>query len=149
MKHAISLIFTFTLLILTSTKNYSQVAPYVGVATEYTVSGTFIGAYGGLSFGKNSSAGVFYETRAERFDSRFNKNLSFYGAYFSHFFVREEKLGLGVLLRGGYERNRFVVIIPSILFAYRFSRLFSLTIISGARSEKPSIGLGLNFNFVK
>ena len=149
MKQFSSLTITFLLLILTFTKSHSQVALYTGIATEYTVSGTFIGGYGGLTFGKKSSVGVFYETRAERFDSRFNKNLNFYGAYFSHFFVHEEKLSLGALLRGGYERDRFVVVVPSILVAYRFSKLFSLTMISGARSEKPSIGLGLNFNFFK
>ncbi len=143
-KHLFILLFLFSLC-----KSEAQTTPWFGTSVEWTVAGSLAGAYAGLDISDKFGAGSFYETRTKRFDSRFNENLSFLGAFVSYTLIQENKLQAGLMLRGGYENDRFIILVPSLKLDYRLSDRLRLFTLSGFRSEKPSMSLGLSFHFKK
>ncbi len=128
-------------------KSEAQINPQIGVISEWTVAGTLIGGYAGVGFGPKFKAGVSYETRTRKFDSRFNENLNFKAVYLSYQLLQEKRLGMGILLRGGLENERFVVVVPSLMFNYNFTERISAFTMLGSRSEEPSLGFGMFYTF--
>lgn len=125
----------------------AQVNPHVGLISEWTVAGTLVGGYAGIGLGSKFKTGISYETRTRKFDSRFNENLNFKAVYLSYQLLQEQKLGLGVMLRGGIENERFIVVVPSLMFNYNFTERISAFTMLGSRSEEPSLGFGLFYTF--
>ncbi len=123
--------------------------PYVGIITESTVSGGLAGFYAGAFLGKRFGIGAYYETPTSSFDNDFNGNRSAAGVFGSYVLLKENKLDLSVLLRAGFENEKFVIIVPSVVMGYAVSQRFHISMLGGFRYEKPSIGLTLGYRFKK
>lgn len=129
--------------LVVSTKSSAQIDPMIGVTSEFTVAGTLFGGYAGVKFSDKIGVGALYETRTRQFDSRFNENLNFLGIFTSFRLVNEGKMEVNAFLRGGYENDRFIIVVPSLNFSYYFTDKINVFCMAGIRSEKPSLGFGM------
>lgn len=127
-----------------------QVIPEVSFLTEFTHSGVLIGGYGGFIFGKRLSAGGFYSARTKEFKTAdLDENLSVYGGYLGYTILQENKLSLGLFLRAGLSSGKFILIVPSVTFGYKFTPRLSATAMIGFRHQRNSSAIGIGYNFIK
>jgi len=127
----------------------AQVDPMIGATAEWTVAGTLVGGYAGVKFNDRIGLGALYETRTVEFDSRFNENLSLFGAFINYRLLREGKIDVDIFLRGGYANDRFIIVVPALNFEYFITPRLSAYAMLGVRSEKPAIATGLFYHFRK
>lgn len=123
--------------------------PYIGIIMEGTVSGGLAGFYGGAYLGKRFGLGAYAEAPTQNFDNQFNENRTSWGLYGSYVLLKENKLDLSLLARVGFENEKFVIVVPSLVLGYEISKRFHISFLGGYRYEKPSVGLTMGYRFKK
>lgn len=147
MKKLLTLIILFSsLLVFSQTKSYKFPHIVVGPMVEGTISGIYLGLYAGVNISKMFQVGAFYEELISAEDNPYNANMNTWGGYGQVTLVQDERLGVHLQLRFGYQSDKFVFLIPNILTEWAITNWFHLNFSLGIRNEYPSIGLICQFN---
>lgn len=132
--------------VFSQTNSYKFPHLVVGPVLEGTISGIYLGLFAGVNISKTFQVGVFYQDLVSAEDNEFNSNLNTWGGYGQVTLVQDERLGLHLQLRFGYQNESFVLLVPSIITEWAITHWFHLNFSLGIRNEYPSIGLTCQFN---
>jgi hypothetical protein len=118
---------------------------YAGTGFDFTIAGNLFAIQTGVELNRHR-VGLLYETRLGYQDSPYSKSYNLKALMYEFTFYREKHLKVGILFRGGFVNNDFLVVVPAITLGYIFNDYWKINMVSGIRAEKPAIAFNLFFN---
>jgi hypothetical protein len=138
--------FIFVWLFLVSSNTFAQRhGVYAGAGFDFTIAGNLYSLQTGVELNRHR-LGFLYESRMDYQSSPYSKAYNFKALLYEFNFYREKHLHVGLLLRGGFTNDQFVVVVPALSLGYIFNDYWKINMVSGIRAEKPAIAFNLFFN---